>query len=104
MCPSSTGQYILLVAKHPDGRLIIDQSRRADGSWEVRVFDNRDHANLRSLPPNTPRAVKQLYRREWRLRYLRATDYWAFGPDINRAYAAWERFQATQETSRSTRP
>lgn len=84
------------IQKLADGRLAIDASQRPDGGYDIRAFDNIDHPLLACLPPNAPRAVRQILRREWRLRYVRATDWSAFGPDLERAadaITAWEERQ-----------
>lgn len=92
--PVEYGSAFPPVSKLADGRLVIDQSLRADGGYDVKVFDNADAPQLALLPANAPRAVKAIFRREWRLRYLRSTDATSVMNDINRACEAWAKFEA----------
>ena len=51
-----------------------------------------DHPFLSMLPSNAPRAVKHIYRREVRLKYLFALDGWDYLSDMNRADEAADMY------------
>jgi hypothetical protein len=53
-----------------------------------------DHPFLFCLPQNTPRAVKHLYRREVRLKYLFAAEGWDFMRDMRAATDAADGYNA----------
>lgn len=90
--PAVYGSVYPPIQKLPDGRLVVDQSRRQDGSYDVAVFDNRDDPAIGQLPLYCPRSVRQLFRREWRLRFLRATEAASILADIDRALHDWAEF------------
>lgn len=51
-----------------------------------------DHPFLATLPANAPRAVKHIYKKEVRLKYLRAYEDWDFMRDANAADDAAEEY------------
>lgn len=61
---------------------------------EIFVMENEDHPILEVLKsmPNVPRAVKCIYRKENRLKYIRSTDYWTFHSDMTKAEESWEKY------------
>ena len=90
------------IQKLANGRLAIDQSRSVtDNSVSIAVFDNCDHPNIKTLPKHCPRIVRQLFSREWQLRFLRARDGWGIWADIDKAIAAWSDFTASQKDRRA---
>jgi len=52
----------------------------------------QDHPFLKTLPSNAPRAVRHIYRKDVRLKYLRADEGWDFFRDMARAEEAWAKF------------
>lgn len=79
------------VQKLSDGSLAVDWWQGADGKIMIRKWNNADHPNMKALPVNAPRTVKQLYRREFQLRLLRAVGT-AAQRDINRAETDWKSY------------
>jgi len=63
---------------------------------EIMVIRHEDHPFLEQLNKmsHVPRAVKAIYRKENRLKYLRSGEYWPFHYDMNKAESAWEKYQA----------
>lgn len=53
-----------------------------------------DHPFLATLPSNAPRQIRHMYRKDVRLRYLRAKDAWAFLQDFEQAEAAARQYNA----------
>lgn len=79
----------------PGNRLVFDLCAKAEtgelGAYHV-AFDVVDHPLLARLPNNAPRAVKHIYRRDTRAKYLRMTEAWDFMGDMDRADAAWDDY------------
>lgn len=61
------------MAKLPDGRLIVDQLVTPYGTL-VKIWSNSDHPLIDQLPPDCPRAVRNLYRKAHQMYCLRGTD------------------------------
>lgn len=66
---------------------------RLTWQWEVKVFENRDHPNIGLLPSNAPRIVKRMFKREYQLRLIRATDAAPLMAESRAAEAAWNEYQ-----------
>jgi hypothetical protein len=82
------------IEKRADGTLIVDRS----GAMGV-LFDNRDHPNLQALPADAPRAVKRLYRRDFQLFWLRATDAFPAVRAMEAAFDAWAAYGASRSAT-----
>lgn len=70
-----------------------------EGRFEVIAWKRADHPNMSEVAglPHVPRAVKQLYRAEFQLRLLRATDIWGIGRAEEDARCAWQAYWLNQE-------
>lgn len=84
------------VTRLPDGRLAIDQCRRTDGGYDVRVFDNQPHRNARLIPDDAPGVVRMLFSARGQLRLLRTTDYLERERLIKAARKAWNKYRPAQ--------
>jgi hypothetical protein len=84
--------------------LAIDYCARSDAKTPVlrsyKVAVVVEHPFLKDLDkiPHVPRAVKHIYRRATRLKYLFARDAFDFLSDMHRANDAWGAYLATMET------
>lgn len=56
-----------------------------------------DHPFLRALPPNCPRVVRHIYRREVRLKYIFASSAWDLMRDLAAAESAAQDYNAATE-------
>lgn len=59
----------------------------------IQTIEYVDHPWLLTAPEHCPRVVKSLFRKEVRLKHLRATDYWVIHEDVTKAYEAWVSFK-----------
>lgn len=91
--PVEYGSVFPPIKKLPDNRLIIDQCRMSDGTFEVKIFDNKDHPNIALLPASAPRAVVSLYERSSQLSYLRMTSFSEWNCRVQAAAKAWDEFE-----------
>lgn len=94
------GQFLRRLGFRRAPYTIRHWSDRQSFMWrcEVKVFDNKDHPDLKHLPPHTPRSVKVIMRRENRLKYLRATDSVPY-KDFLIAQSAWDQWWPKQQRS-----
>lgn len=58
----------------------------------VHVVEYVDHPFLSELPENAPRVVKAIYRKDVRLKHLRATELWPVMRDLEEAERAWRKY------------
>jgi hypothetical protein len=64
---------------------------------DVAVVDNVDHPFLAELERiGAPDAVKNIYRRDIRIKHRVATEAWSVGADLSKAYRSWEQFIGTR--------
>lgn len=81
----------------------IDYCAKRDGEFHsYKTARDMDHPFLAKLDamPHVPRAVKHIYRRGVRLKYLFAKEGWDFQRDWERANEAWEKYTAAIRTGR----
>jgi hypothetical protein len=74
----------------PDGSLIIDAYRSANGTMIATLYTPGDHPNLKRLPSDAPEVVKQLYLPAFQIRLLRAREYPI--AEVLAAAEAWDRY------------
>lgn len=85
-----------------DGSMIMfDLAMEPEKKWlpciyKVHILKYEDHKFLSTLPPNAPRVVKSLYKKEVRLRHLRAKESWGYLEDISKAEEAWRKYLCAQ--------
>lgn len=77
-----------------DGSSVVDYAGKfgSDDLHSFAVAKIEDHPFLDELPSNAPRAVKHMYRKEVRVRYLGVFDYMDWITDVNRAEAARKEY------------
>jgi hypothetical protein len=80
------------IQKLPDGRLALDWYRALDGRPMVKAWRQADHYNMAQLPSTCPRVVRQLYRAEFQLRWLRMVEAWWWFKAVYEAERAWEKW------------
>jgi hypothetical protein len=68
---------------------------RSDRVSSYKTVVLQDHPFLATLPSNAPRAVRHIYRKDVRLKYLRADDGWDFCGDLQRAEDAWAKYNTS---------
>jgi hypothetical protein len=75
------------------------KNNRVDMPVEILVMRHEDHPFLKVLNemPHVPRAVKAIYRKENRMKYARADEYWPFHYDMHMAEAAWNKYKEARE-------
>ena len=64
----------------------------------IMVIEYTDHPFLEELNKleHVPKAVKAIYRKEVRLKHLRATEYFSISGDITKAEDSWESWKSNQ--------
>ena len=58
----------------------------------VKTIKLVDHPFLERLPPNAPRTVKTIYKKENILKYFRTDEYWTISKDLDKADEAWKKY------------
>lgn len=86
--------FVPKMMKMDDGVSVVDYSWRDGEISGFKVTKIEDHPFLGDLPANAPRAVKHMYRKEVRVRYLGVFDYADFMLDTNRAEEAREAYNS----------
>jgi len=76
--------------------------RRISAVHSITVISYKDHSILEKLPKGTPRAVKALFRKEYRLRCLRSKEALPIIKDIDLANKAWADFVFGNQTQLRT--
>lgn len=93
--------WIPKVVRLPNDCAAVDMAVHG-GRIKVNVAHLVDDPALGELPKNAPRAVKAIYRKENKLKYLRAGDAWVLHFDLKAASEAWERYQYDNRQLRHT--
>jgi len=94
-CASASGWNPKVVPLEGD-TVCVDFAFRQGSAGDLALYKTTElcgHPVLEALNavPNIPRAVKAIYRKEVRLKHLRATDYWTIMRDVDAAEAAWRK-------------
>lgn len=94
--------FMVDMSSDPDDQALrIGENGRRTWAWSpyavtmpsaVKVIEYEDHPFLRELPQNAPRAVRSIYTKEVRLKYLRMTDASTFVDDMNSAETSWAKY------------